>query len=335
MMLANREVVAIARNPVFEAGTLTSLSRLFVMWMSFCRATQSESRLPNTVARSHFAAIACLAFLSLPVSASKLFPTGQAKLSQGLDGGNPQNKVDSYQRDPIKLLKRLAEEQLASDGKFLGKTRFSIDQQSHTFFYDLDAMPPSLVLSNSDPYAKSLEALIRVESLRRDFASTIPHGTFWPASLDSVEGAIERCVRDLENSESAPDAAESPEECFHQVDERFDALKTSILTYTATRGLKYSEPSKEREPVIGYRVHVIIDPPKARVKVMTYLTYKKYQYSNTPQEKYQWNDLLASDSDMIGWYHYRAEWPAELNGTEEGDFEVKGPSKITFKPNPK
>jgi len=68
---------------------------------------------------------------------------------------------------------------------------------------------------------------------------------------------------------------------------------------------------------------------------MTLLQYKKYQYFQVPKEKYQWSDLLASDNDMIGWYHYRAEWPAELNGPDEGDFEVKGPGTITFKPNPK
>jgi hypothetical protein len=68
---------------------------------------------------------------------------------------------------------------------------------------------------------------------------------------------------------------------------------------------------------------------------MTLLEYKKYQYSQTPKEKYQWNDLLATDNDMIGWYHYRAEWPVELNGPDEGDFEIKGPSTLTFKPNPK
>jgi hypothetical protein len=65
---------------------------------------------------------------------------------------------------------------------------------------------------------------------------------------------------------------------------------------------------------------------------MPLIEYKKYQYFKVPQEQYQWNDLLDSESDLIGWYHYRAEWPAELHGLEEGDFCIKKPGSITFKP---
>ena len=68
---------------------------------------------------------------------------------------------------------------------------------------------------------------------------------------------------------------------------------------------------------------------------MTLLEFKKYQYFKTPREQYQWNDILDADNDLIGWYHYRVEWPADLNGPEEGDIEIKKPGVLTFRPTQK
>jgi hypothetical protein len=254
---------------------------------------------------------------------------------EGSEANNAQQESDSYQRDPMALLRRLASEQVKTDQRFLGETRFTIDQQNQTFSYDLRAVPLNVVLSDRDPYAKPLEALIRLETLRRDFGSTIPNETFWSKSLNSVELAVQRCVEVLENRQTAQDAVNDSQECSNGVDVRFAQLETAISLYADAHGLKFRPPSDKREAVLGYRVHVLIDPPKARVRVMTLLAFKKYQYSQTAKDKYQWSDLLASDVDMIGWYHFRAEWPAELNGPDEGDIEVKGPETITFKPNPK
>lgn len=270
-----------------------------------------------------------------------LFPI--AGHSQGLtsripkearEANNAQQESDSYQRDTMALLRRLASEEVKTDQRFLGETRFTIDEQNHTFFYDLDAVPLNVVLSDRDPYAEPLEALIRVESLRRDFGSTLPNEAFWSKPLDSIELAIQRCVQVLENRQTQ-DAANDPQQCSNDIDVQFRQLDTTILLYADAHGLKFTPPSGKRDPVLGYRVHILIDPPKARIRVMPLLAFKKYQYSQTPKDKYQWSDLLASDNDMIGWYHYRAEWPAELNGADEGDIEVKGPTTITFKPNPK
>jgi hypothetical protein len=261
---------------------------------------------------------------------------GQTEIARaGLQGVDTQHGSGADQQGLMKLLMRLAKEQVVADDKFLGETRFSIDQQSHTYFYDLSPMPLKVVLSDQDPSASPLEALIRVESLRRDFGSTIPNERFWSVSLDSVEQAIRRCVQDLDNPRPAQNAVGNPHCCSKSVSEQFDKLKTSISTYASAHDLKFTEPLGKREPVLGYRTRVVIDPPKARVRVMTLLEYKKYQYFQTPEEKYQWNDLLGSDYNMIGWYHCRAEWPAELNGPDQGDFEVKKPGIVTFKPNPK
>jgi hypothetical protein len=82
-------------------------------------------------------------------------------------------------------------------------------------------------------------------------------------------------------------------------------------------------------------VIVKIEPPRARVDVMTLLEYKKCRYSQIPEDQCQWNEILDPEHLMIGWYHYRADWPQDLNGTEAGDFEITKPGTITFRPKSK
>jgi len=224
-------------------------------------------------------------------------------------------------------LKELAAEQIGSDNAFLGKRRFSIDKESHTIFYDLRPTPLNFVLSETDPEAMPLEALIRVAALRRDFAATIPNEKFWPVSLNDIQQTVERC---------APiSQVEADEQCVKILDEQFGALKQLITTYAAVHGLRLIEPPQARGSVVAYRVRVKIDPPRARLRVMTLLEYKKYEYFKTPPGQYQWSDLLDSETDMIGWYHYRAEWPTELNGPEEGNIEIKKSGTLTFRPTQK
>jgi hypothetical protein len=233
---------------------------------------------------------------------------------------NSQN--DPAAQDALGWLKSLAAEQIHTDPRFLGKTRFRIDGEARTFFYDVSPVRPDLVLSASDPYATPLEALIRVEALRRDFKTAIPGEPFWMPSLDSVEKAVSRCALGI------PD-------CSTGIESNFDVLRKQILDYARSRNLTLAQQDGTRDPVAGYRVQVKIDPPKARVRLMTLLQYRKYQHLQTPREQYQWNDLLDSEADLIGWYHYRAEWPSELNGPEEGDFEIKKPGKLNFNPTSK
>lgn len=230
------------------------------------------------------------------------------------------------------LLKRLASEQVLTDGEFLGKTRFRIDQQGRTFSYDLRPAPRTFMLAEGDPYAGPLEALIRVEAMRRDFRAAIPGEDFWIAALGSIEGVVQRCIQDLEASKRERGTLATEQTCTTRIQVQFDKLRDAILSFAAANKLTLLELPQTRDPAPGYRVQVKIDPPRARVRVMPLLEYKKYLYFKVPQEQYQWNDLLDSESDMIGWYHYRAEWPADLNGTEEGDFCIKKPGAITFKP---
>jgi hypothetical protein len=260
---------------------------------------------------------------------------GASLLVQGKKAGNPASR-DSNPGDQrtMSLLMKLASEQIRIDTTFLGRRRFSLNQQSRILAYDLNSVPPNLVLSGGDKYADPLEALIRVESLRRDFYATIPNEKFWLAPLESIQRAVERCVQDLEVSTNNGNTA-SHEDCSRNIDDQFENLRVLITTYAAAHHLKVVESPHMRGSTPGYQVHVKVEPPSARLRVMTLLEFKKCQYLKVPTEQCRWNELLDTASEMIGWYHYRAEWPPELNGPEEGDFEIKKESTITFKPKPR
>lgn len=235
----------------------------------------------------------------------------------------------------LRVLKKLAAEQITTDPEFLGQTRFSIDQQKHSLFYDPRSLPSNVVLSDTDPYARILEALIRVQALRRDFAASIPDDKFWLAPLQSIEQTVQRCILDIDASQSRNIPPANEAACSKHIDEQFDALKPLILGYAGTHGLEIVPPPGSRGFGNGYRVQIKVDPPRARVRLMTLLEFKKYQYFKTPSGQYQWNDILDADNDLIGWYHYRVEWPADLNGPEEGDIEIKKPGVLTFRPTQK
>jgi len=120
-----------------------------------------------------------------------------------------------------------------------------------------------------------------VESLRRDFRATIPNETFWPSSLDSIEELTRKCVRDTEVSEPKQRANRNQQSCTENVDKAFDGLRASIKRYAKEHGLEVVGPTRIRDPSPGYRVQIKIEPPRAHVRVMMLLAYKKCQYFKT------------------------------------------------------
>jgi hypothetical protein len=245
---------------------------------------------------------------------------------------NGPKSTDTGNQSSVNLLEQLASEQIQRDSEFLGKTRFRLDQQDKTFFYDLAPAPGKFLLAKGDPYEPPLEALIRTEALRRDFRLVVPNDNFWVAPLESIERVIKACVRDLDALMAEGQETPAQELCSARIQTQFDKLQESILSFASGRNFTFLKPAQNRDPAPGYRVQIKIDPPRARIRVMPLLEYKKNQYLKLPQDQYQWNDLLDSESELIGWYHYRAEWPPDLNGPEEGNFCIRKPGLIIFKP---
>jgi hypothetical protein len=278
--------------------------------MVCCTCCGVDSNVNGLAARSDFAEV-------LPPQTGLQSPSDKAGKQSSLD-----------------LLVSLATDEVHSDSAFLGRTRFELDEQDHTFRFDLSPVPRRAVLSETDPFSVVLEALIRVEALRRDFQTTVPNEQFWVKPLDSVQAVARQCSESIDRASSNAESEKTQKACSINIEEQLKSLDASVRIYAAAHKLTPKATSQERDPAIGYRVQVTIDPPRARVKIMTALEYKKSLAFKTPLED-RWNDLLDGDNEMIGRYHYLAEWPAELNGPEEGNFEIRKPTKLTFRPKEK
>jgi hypothetical protein len=230
----------------------------------------------------------------------------------------------------LAILDQLATEAISQDKLFLGKTRFTISKADGTYSYDSAPLPASSVLRADDQYGKPLESLIRIKALRRDFGSAVPNTTFWVAPLEEAEKAVQNCVRELESLS----AQSVGQQCDTAVEASFRNLDKAVHDYAAANKLQLVQWQK-RDPALGYKVTLKISPEKAHLYLMPLLEYKKCHYPGSPVQACQWNEVLDPQVQMIGWYHYRADWPQDLNGPDEGDFEVTEPGTYTFTPKNK
>jgi hypothetical protein len=234
--------------------------------------------------------------------------------------------------ETLSLLNKLAAEEIASEDSFLAKTRFAVDSRANIVLYDMTPAPIGMVLSDSDPLSIPMEAMIRTEALRRDLQKSVPTETFWIAPLANVQGSIKKCVDSLVHLKDKSGLQQKEDDCSAGIAGQINYLDQSMQTFARDRRLTLTQRSVERAPVIGYKVRVSIEPARARVKFMTLLEYKKCISSHSPLTD-QWNDMPEGDLKLIGRYHYLADWPPELNGPEEGNFEIREPGAITFRPS--
>jgi hypothetical protein len=254
-------------------------------------------------------------------------------VGQVKENGLPNNSRLNAE-ETMALLKRLASDDIASDDSFLGKTRFAIDLRASSLLYDMTPIPAGLVLSSSDPLSIPLEAMIRAEALQRDLQKSLPTESFWVVPLANVQKSIKNCVDSLVQLNGGLALQEKENDCSGMIEQQIQYLGESVQSFAKDRRLVLTQSVAERSPAIGYKVRVSIEPPKARVRFMTMLEYKKCINSKSSLTD-QWNDMVAGDINLIGRYHYLAEWPPDLNGPEEGNFEIQKPGTITFRPRAK
>lgn len=243
---------------------------------------------------------------------------------------NASQRNGNIEKPPMwTILDQLGTEAISEDKLFLGKTRFTISKADGTYSYDPSALPASSILRADDQYGKPLETLIRIKALRRDFGSAVPDATFWVAPLGDAEKAVQDCVRELGASKSP--AKPAGQRCDTPVETSFRDLDTAVHDYAVGNKLQLVQWQK-RDPAQGYKVTLNISPAKAHLYLMPLLEYKKCHYPGSPVQVCQWNEVLDPEVQMIGWYHYRADWPQDLNGPDEGDFEITKPGTLTFTP---
>jgi hypothetical protein len=242
-----------------------------------------------------------------------------------------QESADGATSSQLTVLDGLAKDALVEDKHFLGKRRFEVSLIKKTYWYDLDPVPLSDVLSADDRYSMPLEALIRIEAVKSDLQESVPTERFWPGPVSAAEAIIQDCVKQLQNSSMKSRTSDIQQRSTEMIEDQLKLLKTGIESYAARQGLQRIDV-QARDPVVGYRVQIKVEPNKAHVHVMTLLLYKKYESLGTPPDKYEWTDLMESETLLIGRYRYRVDWPQELNGPEEGSIEITEPGILTFTP---
>jgi hypothetical protein len=243
---------------------------------------------------------------------------------------SPQNRSSGSSTVPNAKAANALIEQLVADALALretsGRTRVSI--ADGVIAYDFRPVPAATLANRPDCLTGPLELRIRSAALRRDFQVVLAKETFWGAPLDHVDSLATSMVE-------TKYAAAGDEECRARqqqgktaADAEFANLEMALRAYATksslgtvgTRGLPEA-----------YRVEIGVDPAKARIRFMPFLDYKRCLYFKLPLEEH-WNDLTPGTHNLIGRYHYRAEWPAALNGPEESNFDVTANTRITFTP---
>jgi hypothetical protein len=265
--------------------------------------------------------LVCIAFL---VFSSQLMIGMQCSAGRFSSGGNQPPRAEAVYR----MLAKLAQDAIQS-GDGVSTARVVVSDGIVT--YDLRPTAVTELELRPDRLSPALEMLVRTAVLRRDLQTVAPDQPFWSnhlARLDSLADQMVHAACEIESEEKWHTAQEAYDA---SAETEFDALKKDLLSYAERSGLKVATTRGSPQ---GFRVDVKVDPPKARIRIMTELEYKKCDVLNIPLEGH-WNDLSPGVHTLIGRYHYRVEWPASLNGPEEGDFEITGDEIRTFYPKAK
>ena len=207
-----------------------------------------------------------------------------------------------------------------------GRTRLAIANGVIT--YDFRPEPLSSLASRPDRMTGALELLIRAAALRRDFRSVLPAETFWTAPLQRTEALAAGMIGVAYAVADEKQCAEKQQALNIAAQAEYKALENGVRAYAQRSGLG---TVGSRGFSDGFQVEVLVEPPKAKIRYMPFLDYKRCQYFNLPLDEH-WNDLNSGTHNLIGHYRYRAEWPASLNGPEEGNFNILRDTKLTFTP---
>jgi hypothetical protein len=207
-----------------------------------------------------------------------------------------------------------------------GRKRLSIS--NGILSYDFRPASLETLASQPDCVTSPLEILIRSAALRRDFSTSLPEQVFWIQPLKQADTLAATMV---DVAYKVPDKAQCPvkqQQYKAEAEAGFRSLEERLIAYAGKAGLS---TAGTRGFADAYRIEIRVDPPRARIRLMPFLDYKRCLYFGLPLEEH-WNDLSEGTQELIGRYHYRAEWPPSLNGPEEGNLDIHESGRITFRP---
>jgi hypothetical protein len=275
----------------------------------------------------------CLALLIVIVSticeARQLQDGPQA--AEGTQSQSLSNKRPTLHQPEIsQFLSDVANDPRTMDDPLLGKQRVALDKQNRSLQFNLAHFPSGSILSEDDPLSEPLEAAIRLRALRRDLSVAFPDDATWEPLINATSQAIYDCVNTSANSATVPPLNTVSDPC-PTIEVSFGRFARKLREYAKIHKLDLVE---SRGATSLFPVKITFDPKSVKLKIMTALQYRECMFFHLQEDQF-FSDVLQTDQSLVGRYHYRAEWPHDLGGPDEGDFEIKGPATLKFSPGGK
>lgn len=229
---------------------------------------------------------------------------------------------NSPHNSTFQMLNNLSDQLVAND-HYLGRKRISKSTQG-VLSWDFSeneaarSTPDDIILL-------SLDLLIRLKTLNRDFPSVFPDENFWNQSLSNIRALTGRLTA---NASDAQNKVENRTEIVKKINEQFTLLERETFTHAARSHL---ETSASRDPAAPFNVEIHIGPPSATIRIMPFLFYIRCKAFKAPLDN-QWRELQEGTAHLIGTYRYLAEWPTDLGGATEGTFDVEEDRVLRFSP---
>ena len=191
-----------------------------------------------------------------------------------------------------------------------------------------------LGLPSDDPYRLPIVMQLHVEALRAEFERQAPQQSFWIEPLRDAEETARATVADIGSVKKPADLEKQLTNRRREFQTRLGALEKSIRDYAQKTDTIFGEPGHVGPVGFGpedqYSVPIVIEPVGGRVRVVRAFVWRDCRKRSCVPSELTWRTLNADRENMIGAYHYIAEWP---NGKrDEGDFRVDSDAKRIFRP---
>lgn len=201
--------------------------------------------------------------------------------------------------------------------------------------YDLgEIVVDYMGLPPDDPYRLPYVMQLQIEALRREFEQRARALSFWRQPLNAAEQTARATVADVDTLKSSAELGKQLTKRRQEYQVRLGALENSIKNYARTTATIVGEPGHVGPVGFGaedqYAVQIITEPAGGRVRVVTAFVWRDCQKRSCVPSQLLWRTLNAAQENMIGGYHYVAEWADGRR--DEGDFRVDSDSQRTFRP---
>jgi hypothetical protein len=181
------------------------------------------------------------------------------------------------------------------------------------------------------PYAMQLQ----IEALRREFEERAPNLPFWQQPLLNAEQIVRDTVSDIQNLRASPQLEAQLAKHRKQFQAQLSALEQSIRDYAQKTSTHVGEPGRVGPLGFGaedqFAVPIATEPTGGRVRVVTAFVWRDCKQRFCAPAQLTWRTLNADRENMIGGYHYIAEWSDGRR--DEGDIRIDSDAKRTFRPN--